>query len=54
MATPTDVSDNVLIIGGSDIFTDKFMNPLYIPQDAQNDAVEHLLLDRTILLIPAI
>lgn len=41
MATPTDVSDNVLIIGGSDIFTDKFMNPLYIPQDAQNDAVEH-------------
>jgi|LSQX01.1.fsa_nt_gb hypothetical protein len=39
-ATPTDLSDNVLIMNGQPIFTSTFAEPLYVPDNS--DAVDHL------------
>lgn len=41
-ANTTDLTNNVLIVGGQGIFTSSFTQNLYIPADARDDAVEHL------------
>lgn len=41
-ATTTDLTNNVLTLNGSDFFTAKFIQPVYIPSDSQDTAKEDL------------
>lgn len=42
LATPYDLTDNILSIGGSGIFTSNFQDPMKLPSDSEDEAVEHL------------
>ncbi|HWT26553.1 MAG TPA: DUF5057 domain-containing protein [Mobilitalea sp.] len=41
-ATPTDLTDNVLTMNGSPIFTGNFTKPINIPDDSKDEAITHL------------
>lgn len=42
LATPYDLTDNILSIGGSGIFTSNFQDSINLPKDSEDEAVEHL------------
>lgn len=41
LATPTDLTNNVLTMNGSPIFTSTFTQPISIPADSQEEAIVH-------------
>ncbi len=42
LATPYDLTDNILSIGGSGIFTSNFQDDINLPNDSKDKAVDHL------------